>query len=132
MIGLIDLIHRVAVDRADGNILDRIPVFDYFAVLIEPKKIHCDVLVITGPNLVRVQSHQIAFGHCSHEVDGFVGIFRRHPFKIRDEARPAVGYQGIMLDVFITDIELHSPPGITLVGHSVKGDGALLVLGGVH
>ncbi len=50
-------VHRITVHSPGGNVPNRMPMLDNFPVFIKPEKIHRDVLIVTKPNLVHVQSY---------------------------------------------------------------------------
>jgi hypothetical protein len=61
--------HGIVVGRLLGNALGDIPMFNDFAIIIEPKYINACPICITWPLLVTVQDNVVPLGNHSLEVD---------------------------------------------------------------
>jgi hypothetical protein len=87
-------------------------VLNDLAILVKSKKIHGHILVTTGPYLMSMQGDKIIFSDGANKFDTFVRIFLSHSGEVIDKGLRSIGYQRIVLDIFIADIKLNRFGGI--------------------
>ena len=79
-------------------------MFYDFAVIIKPENIYAGPFAVAGPLLSAMEHDVIIFGDNPLKINPFARIFLRHPVKISDKCRFAVGYRRIMLDIDLARI----------------------------
>jgi len=66
-------------------------MFDDLAAGIEAEEVHGDVLIVSGPRLVRVLRDQIALGQRTHEADGLARVLRVHRTRATETLSMSLG-----------------------------------------
>src|SRR5262249_16608098 len=111
--------HRICVGRFLRHRLQRVPMLDNLAIVIEPEYVDAGPVTCTRPRLLSMQDHVVSFGNGTSEVDMLAWVPILYVGEIVDEALFAIGYRRVMLDVDTSRIFFDGFGWFVLIKHQV-------------